>query len=167
VPVAPIVSHIAGPEGPNVPVMIAGGVLVGVAVILSATWKRGAAIGRWVLAAGLVLVVLGAVLEPFGSRAPDVTLSIVRPQPGERVPAGTPVEVEVALTGGEIATSPADHEGGHLHLYVDEQLQQMPYSKVAEVELDSGPHTLRVEYVDHQHGSFDPEIDATIEVTAG
>jgi hypothetical protein len=164
--VVPVVAHIAGPEGPNVPLMIAGGALILVAVVLSAAWKRSLTVGRWVMGVGLGLVVLGLVLGPFGSPASDAAVSIVRPQAGERVPAGAPVEVEVALTGGEIATSPADREGGHLHLYVDGRLQQMPYSTVAEVELDPGPHTLRVEYVDNRHLSFDPEIDATVEVTA-
>ncbi|MGH2723923.1 MAG: hypothetical protein ACRDI0_06590 [Actinomycetota bacterium] len=162
----PLIAHIAGPEGGNVPVMIAGGALVLVAVALSAAWKGGLSVGRWVLGVGLVLVVLGAVLSPFGSPAPDATVAILRPAPGERVAAGEPVEIEVAVVGAEIATSPTDEQGGHLHLYVDGQLQQMPYSSIAQVELEPGRHTLRVEYVDNRHISFDPEIAEAIEVTA-
>ena len=42
----------------------------------------------------------------------------------------------------------------------------MPYSTEAEITVPEGTHSLTVEYVDHQHVSFDPPIEETIRVTA-
>ena len=62
--------------------------------------------------------------------------------------------------------TPLRHVRGHLHLYVDGKLQQMPYSTRTEVTLPPGPHELRVEYVDSRHVSFNPEVSWTVYVTA-
>lgn len=56
--------------------------------------------------------------------------------------------------------------GGHLHLYVDGQLQQMPYGVKTEVTLDPGEHAIVVEYVDFQHLSFEPRVEKVVRVTA-
>jgi hypothetical protein len=88
--------------------------------------------------------------------ASNATVRIVEPTRGAEVFSDRPVEVAVQLTNGSIARSPSDPSGGHLHLYEDGRLQQMPYSTEAEVTLTPGAHELRVEYVDSQHVSFSP-----------
>ncbi len=152
----------------NVPLLLAGGVVAGAGVLL---WllKKGA---RWVapaaVAAGVVVLALGFIIRPSagGEASSEAVVSIVEPSNGERVDAASPVNVRVALQNGSIATSPTDETGGHLHLYLDGKLQQMPYSMEAKLELPAGTHQLRVEFVDHQHVSFDPPVDTTITVTA-
>ncbi len=152
----------------NVPFLVAGGIAAGVGVVL---WllKKGA---RWVapatVAAGVIVLALGFIIRPGagGEVNSEAVVSIVEPSNGERVDAGKPVSVRVALQNGSIATSPTDETGGHLHLYLDGKLQQMPYSMETKVEVPAGTHQLRVEFVDHQHVSFDPPVDTTITVTA-
>ena len=145
--------------------LIAGGVLAGIGILLWAI-KKG---GRWaapiVGAAGVIVLSLGFIVPPDAGGS-DAVVSIVEPLNGAEVAAGNPVLVRVAVENGSIATSATDPSGGHLHLYVDGQLQQMPYSNQAQVTLQPGPHNLRVEYVDNRHVSFDPPIEATITVDA-
>jgi hypothetical protein len=116
---------------------------------------------------GVVLFGLGLVVDACpGPTASNAIVNIAEPQAGQEVPSGQPVEVVVELENAAIALSPSDTSGGHLHLYVDGQLQQMPYSLDARIRLNRGRHEIRVEYVDFRHVSFSPEVSTTIEVTA-
>jgi hypothetical protein len=127
----------------------------------AAAWGKGLAV------LGVVLLGLGLVIDASpGPTASDATVRIIEPSPGTEVAAGQPTEVAVELRNGTIALSPSDASGGHLHLYVDGQLQQMPYSTETKVTLEPGRHELRVEYVNAQHLSFSPEVATRIEVTA-
>jgi hypothetical protein len=150
----------------NGTLVLGGAVLAGIGIMLWAL-KKG---GRWgapiAAAAGVIVLSLGFIVPSAGSGTSDAVVSIVQPSTGARVPAGGPVLVRVAIQNGSIATSATDQSGGHLHLYVDGQLQQMPYSNQAQVTLQPGPHNLRVEYVDNRHVSFDPPIASTVTVTA-
>lgn len=152
----------------NVTLVIAGAVLTGIGIVLWAL-KKG---GRWaapaVAAAGVIVLSLGFIAPSLGGdgAGSDAVVSIVEPANGARVDAASPVTVRVALQNGSIATSPTDTEGGHLHLYVDGQLQQMPYSTEAQIQVTPGPHQLRVEFVDSRHVPFDPPVDTTITLTA-
>jgi hypothetical protein len=78
-------------------------------------------------------------------------------------PAG---DGESGPRGGTPGHLAQDTEGGHLHLYVDRKLQQMPYSNEATVTVEAGRHELTVEYVDARHVSYNPPIDDTVVVTA-
>lgn len=160
----PLANGAHGSTGPSGLLIGAGAVLV-VGGIWSLVQRRAGPLGWLAIAVGAGVVVLAFTIAG-GQPEPGASVTIVEPRAGSEVPAGEPMTVEVLLSGGRIATSPTDQGGGHLHLYVDGDLQQMPYSKTAEVELAPGKHNLRVEYVDHQHRSFDPEIDATIDVVA-
>jgi hypothetical protein len=151
----------------NGTLVLGGAVLAGIGIMLWAL-KKG---GRWAApiaaAAGVIVLSLGFIVPSVGGGANSAAVvSIVQPSNGAQVPAGSPVLLRVALQNGSIATSATDQSGGHLHLYVDGQLQQMPYSNQALVNLQPGPHNLRVEYVDNRHVSFDPPIAATVTVTA-
>ena len=115
---------------------------------------------------GVGLAVIGLVADIGGSNRPEARVAVVEPEMAAIVPAGQPVKVSAALEGARLATSPQDTEGGHLHLYVDRKLQQMPYSTEAEITLEPGRHELTVEYVDARHVSYDPPIDDAVVVTA-
>ncbi len=163
-----ILAHPTRDAGPGLSEPFAIAAAVALIVALGVAAGTG---GRWALWGGLVASVLlagAAVAVPRldGEPAPPVTVLFVRPSQDARLPAGEPVTVRVTVQGGRVATSPTDEAGGHLHLYVDGELEQMPDSEVTEVTLSPGPHLLRVEYVDHDHISFEPAISASIEVTA-
>jgi hypothetical protein len=74
------------------------------------------------------------------------------------------VRIDVALGGATVARSASDTGKGHLHVYVDDQLQQMPYSTTTTVRLEPGSHRLTVEYVDPQHVSYSPRIATSTRV---
>ena len=152
----------------NVPLLVAGGVIAGVGVLLWVLKKGARWVGPAAVAAGVIVLALGFIIRPGtgGEASSDAVVSIVEPSNGARVKAGEPVNVRVSLQHGSIATSPTDETGGHLHLYLDGKLQQMPYSMEAQLEIPPGSHQLRVEYVDHQHVSFDPPVETAITVTA-
>lgn len=143
--------------------ILAAGAILLVGGIWSLVKRHAGPMGWLGVVAGLGLGIAGFVLT---TSSPDATVSFVRPRAGSEVPAGEPVTIEVRVDGGELATSPTDLEGGHLHLYVDGRLQQMPYSDTTQVQLPPGEHRLRVEYVDNAHRSFDPEIATSVEVVA-
>jgi hypothetical protein len=124
-------------------------------------------VGRVVTVVGIGLFVLGLVVDagptPSSTQA---TVRFIRPRPGAEVPAGRPTDVSVDLQNAQIALSPSSTTAGHLHLYVDGQLQQMPYATDTTITLDPGRHSLTVEYVDPRHLPFNPRVRATIEVRA-
>jgi hypothetical protein len=113
-----------------------------------------------------VVLGMGSFFVPGNSgERPDVHIAIAQPVAGAKVAAGKPVRVRVDVDG-DLASGPTDKTGGHLHLSVDGQLQQMPYGATSEVTLEPGMHTLTVEYVDNKHLSYDPPILASVEVEA-
>jgi hypothetical protein len=116
------------------------------------------------VALGALSFAIPQLNEP--DRPSNVSLAIVSPNPGATVPAGKQVKVEVALTGASLARSATDADKGHLHIFVDGQLQQMPYSTSTNVTFDPGAHQLVVEYVDPQHVSYDPPIQTSVRLTA-
>jgi hypothetical protein len=161
-----VLAHQAGAaQGLNVP-LVAAGVLVAALGGLWAFQDRRGPLVWGSIGAGAVLLALGFLLPRLGSPDPAAAVSIERPPDGATVPAGAPVTVTVSLRGADLASSPMDHSGGHLHLYVGGRVKQMPYSRKTEVTLPPGRHVLKVEYVDHMHGSFDPEIAAEVTVLA-
>lgn len=162
----PALAHGASADGGrvSVPLLVGGGVATAGAVVLVARRGRPLAVGG-LLAVGVVLFAASLLGSGGGDDRPDVHMLLVEPAPGARVPAGAPTTVRVSIAEGALATGPED-DGGHLHLYVDGKLQQMPYSTDAQVTLTPGPHTLTVEYVDSRHVSYRPPIQQTVEVTA-
>ena len=113
---------------------------------------------------GVILVVVG-LLVPRLEGGSDAEVGFASLRDGATVPASEPFEIEIDLTGGELASSNSS-SGGHLHIYVDGSVISMPSTTTAEVTLEPGEHELKVEYVDFQHASFDPPVHETISVTA-
>jgi hypothetical protein len=166
--VHPPLAHVLSGGGPLNVVLLLLGLCVGlVGIGVRNRRPTAAGWGRMLTVVGVALFGLGLVVDASpSSTASNAIVDIVEPRPGQEVPAGRSVEVVVELENAAIALSPSDTSGGHLHLYVDGQLQQMPYSLDARVTLDQGRHELRVEYVDFRHVSFSPEVTTTVEVTA-
>ncbi len=130
-------------------------------------FRRGQArlAGEFLIAFGALVLVAAFVWVKIPSDRPaNVSIAIVEPRSGSFVEAGESIRFRVRINA-PIAASPADREGGHLHLYVDGELQQMPYAKEATFDLAKGRHQVEVEYVDNRHVSYDPEIVTSIHVT--
>ena len=143
--------------------MVAGLGVVAAALGLRA--RHGASALRMgaLLLVGIAVLALGLVST--GEKRPEVTLTVLSPDAGTSVRPDQPVPVSVDVKGGKVAGSPTD-SGGHLHLSVDGKLEQMPYGTTAEVRLPRGTHTLRVEYVDEKHTSYEPPIAVEVRVHA-
>ncbi|MGH2679734.1 MAG: DUF4399 domain-containing protein [Actinomycetota bacterium] len=167
---APLLAHVLNGGGPlNVLLLLLGGSLAILGARVRARVMGPRALGGVATAVGIGLFVLGLVLDTGPPRSSSqARVRIVEPRAGEEVTAQQPVGVSVELEGGQLAVSPSDTTGGHLHLYVDGMLRQMlPSSTETQVTLDPGRHTLTVEYVDSRHVSFDPEVTTTTHVRAG
>jgi hypothetical protein len=121
------------------------------------------AFGAGVLLSGSAFIVPN--LSDGSVSSSDIQVNIVAPAEGATVAAGEPITVEVEVDGAELATSPAD-QGGHIHVYVDGTLEQMPVGGTTTITLKAGERELTVEYVDAQHAPLDPPVRTTVTVTA-
>jgi hypothetical protein len=164
---APAYAHAVGPGG-GVEIellLVAGAVL-----IFGYTLRSSESARPWmpwaVIVAGVGLAALSFALPQLTQpdRPSNVSLEIVSPASGAQLPSGRPVKIDVDLNGATVARSASDTGKGHLHVYVDNQLQQMPYSTSATVTLEPGAHELTVEYVDPQHISYSPPIQTSTRV---
>ncbi len=72
--------------------------------------------------------------------------------------------MEIALDGAALSSESDD--GGHLHVYVDDEVAAMPATLDVAVELEPGEHELEVEYVDSEHQALDPPVTDSVTVTA-
>ena len=150
----------------NAPLLIAGIALLGAGIGLRALGKGHPRIPGSLLTVGVVLSVGAFIFQRTDHVEATATIRFVQPVNGATVPAGKPVTLEVAVANGRVATSPTDTEGGHLHLYVDGELQQMPYGSSTKIDLPKGSHDLKMEFVDANHISFTPPVQTTIQVRA-
>lgn len=166
---APAYAHVAGP-GAGVEIEL---LLFGVALLVLGFFLRSSRTGKPWLALLVALAGLGLAGGAFAlprlgedERSSNAVVQITEPRQGAVVQSGKPVRVKVRLQNGSLATTPTSKTGGHLHLFVDGKLQQMPYSTQARVNFEPGRHSLMVEYVDAQHVSFEPRVLAEVDVTA-
>jgi len=127
-------------------------------------WRTGGSRGTFITL-GLALVAMtGAFALPRATSSPqavpssDPFLSITRPEPGARVPAGQPIEVTVMLDNAPLT------KGGRLELLVDGQPQEASTSPELRVQLPRGEHRLTVRYVPPP-SSDEQAIESSIIVT--
>jgi hypothetical protein len=132
-------------QSAEIELLIVAGVLgVGAAFLV---WRTGRSWGTFTTL-GLALVAMtGAFALPRVTASPqpvpssDPFLSITRPEPGARVPAGHPIEVAVMLDNAPLT------RGGRLELLVDGQQRETSTSPVLRVKFPRGEHRLTVRYV--------------------
>ena len=161
-----LLAHAGHGGSPNFPFLIGAGVALVVGVIVgTAKWAK-----PWMswtsLGAAVVLGALSMAISPSHPAAGGVGIRLLDPPPDAVVQAGEPVTVTVAVDNASVALSPTDTESGHVHLYVDGEVEQMPYSTQATIELEPGRHEIEVEYVDALHVSFEPRVVDSVTVTA-
>lgn len=160
-----LLAHGVGSSGPHVEFLVVAGALL-VLGVLFYIQKAVKPVVSVILI--LVAVALGSgafILGGGESAAQGRSIAITDPKPGDTVEVGAPVELEVFVRGGSLVSGPSDETGGHLHVYVDGELVDMPTTNVF-VELKRGRHTLMVEYVDFEHRPFTPRVKDEIEVEA-
>jgi hypothetical protein len=153
-----------GGGGANLLLILLGLGAVAAALALRSGRPRVPDPAIWVLAGvGALVTVLGLVSP--AEKQPEVTLTVLSPDPGASVRPDQPFPVSVEVKGGRVARSPKD-SGGHLHLSVDGALEQMPYGTTTKIRVPRGRHLLRVEYVDEDHKSYDPPIAVDLRLNA-
>lgn len=79
---------------------------------------------------------------------------------------GSVVDVKVRLENARIVavtTTNITPDQGHLHLYLDDQLEGMNFSTSATLTaVQPGLHVMRVEFVASDHLPFDPRVIAQV-----
>ncbi|MGH2747081.1 MAG: hypothetical protein ACRDKB_04045 [Actinomycetota bacterium] len=163
-----LLAHAGSAGGIHFETLIIGVALIVLAVILyfNKNVKTSGSVALLVL--GLAMGTATFVFAPGPTEALGVSMAIMSPDDGENVPAGEPIDVEVSLQGAttEPASATGDEVVGHIHVFVDGQLLQMPTGTATELELEPGDHTLTVEFVGVDHQSFEPRVMERVEVTA-
>lgn len=162
----PVLAHAAASGGVNTEVLLLGGGMLFLAAVLffQKTASRQASLVLGVLGA---VAITGAFTFAGGSGGDahhDAAIAIASPADGDTVEAGT-VPVEIELTGAELAGESSSEDGGHVHVYVDGDVVDMPSALDVEVELEPGEHEVEVEFVDADHAALDPPVVDAVTVT--
>ena len=144
--------------------LIAAGVVFVAAFVLRSTQPDKAALAWGAFGVGVVLAVVAVIAPRFSSS--DITIAIVAPDEGAAVAAGKPLKVDVKVTGAKVAKSATDLNGGHIHIYVDGNLELMASATSGTIKLEPGTHKITAEYVSPDHLALDPPIRESVEVTA-
>lgn len=158
-------AHAVGSTGPHAEFLVVAGALfvLGVLFYIQKAVKP-------VISVALILVAValgsGAFFLNGETAAEGRSVAITEPKPEDTVPANKPVKLSVAVNGGSLAAESDSPKAGHLHVYVDGSLVDMPSTAEPEVEFERGRHTLGVEYVDFEHRSFKPQVVDEIEIEA-
>jgi hypothetical protein len=165
---SPAYAHAVGPgSGVELELLLAAGALLVGGFKLRSTPGRFA-VGNILITIGALGIAAALVVPNLGTPTPKSTsarIEIVSPADGDTVQSGT-VDIVVDISNGVLAKSSSDTEGGHIHIYVDDEMVSMPYTTDTSVQLEPGQHTITVEYVDTAHMSFAPPVTATVTVEA-
>ena len=166
---SPAFAHtIGGSGGAEIEILILGIATVVFGLSLRSSQMARAWVPWAVLGLGVVLVTASFVVPRITRNAGRsfARLEIAQPTDGAEVPANERVPVKVEVGNAPVAATPTSTSGGHLHLFVDGKLEQMPYGTHTEVRLDPGTHKVTVEYVSVDHLSFSPRVTKSVTVTA-
>jgi hypothetical protein len=166
---SPAFAHtIGGSGGAEIEILILGIATTVFGLSLRSSEMARAWVPWAVLGLGIALVAASFVVPRITRNAGRsfARLAIAEPADGAEVPAKKRVPVKVEVDNAPVAATPTSTSGGHLHLYVDGKLEQMPYGTKAEVRLSPGTHKLTVEYVSVDHLSFSPRVTKSVTVTA-
>jgi hypothetical protein len=97
---------------------------------------------------------------PPNRPASPATLSISNPVDGSTV-TGSTIHVVVAVTGAQIVqatSSDISPDKGHVHLYIDGNLQYMAYTLSQDFPVHPGTYTIKAEFVASDHFPFNPRV---------
>jgi hypothetical protein len=98
---------------------------------------------------------------PAGARpASPATLSITSPADGSIV-SGSTIHVTVDLQGAQVVQATSSNirpDQGHVHLYIDGNLQYMQYTLSQDFPVHAGVYTIKAEFVASDHFPFNPRV---------
>jgi hypothetical protein len=98
---------------------------------------------------------------PTGTRpASPATLSITSPADGSIV-SGSTIHVTVDLQGAQVVQATSSNirpDQGHVHLYIDGNLQYMQYTLSQDFPVHPGVYTIKAEFVASDHFPFSPRV---------
>ncbi|HEY2704547.1 MAG TPA: hypothetical protein VGL20_12730 [Candidatus Dormibacteraeota bacterium] len=98
---------------------------------------------------------------PSGTRpSSPATLSITSPADGSTV-TGSTVHVAVDLQGAQVVQATSSNispDKGHVHLYIDGNLQYMQYTLAQDFPVHPGVYTIKAEFVASDHFPFSPRV---------
>lgn len=163
----PELAHTATSTGPNTEILLLGVAALVLAVVFFFQKSAPRQTSVIVALAG-VAAITGAFALSGGSgggHGHDVSIRIAAPGDGASVEAGT-IPVEIELSGAELASESDSEDAGHLHVYVDGEVVDMPSALEVDVELEPGEHELEVEFVGADHAALDPPVTDSVTVTA-
>lgn len=155
----------------QVGVLVFGALLILVGGVLGWKWVTRGGVSGWVpaclLVVGLIAFGVGPPLVALaygpcrGRPSGSARLQFVRPREGEVFRTLVPVEVQVVDGRLVSTTATVNRPGeGHLHIFVDGQLISMIGVAIQKVPIPLGRHTISVELVANDHGSFCPALSA-------
>ena len=105
-----------------------------------------------------------ATLPPGTPSAPrpssPAQISITAPADGSTV-TGTMIHVVVDLTGAQVVQATSSNISptmGHVHLYIDGNLQYMAYTLSQDFPVHPGTYTIKAEFVASDHFPFSPRV---------
>jgi hypothetical protein len=87
-------------------------------------------------------------------------ISITSPADGSTV-TGTTMHVVVDLTGAKVVQATSSNitpTEGHVHLYIDGNLQYMAYTLSQDFPVHPGTYTIKAEFVASDHFPFNPRV---------
>jgi hypothetical protein len=98
---------------------------------------------------------------PANRPSSPATVAIVAPTDGSTEPAGK-VHVQVSVTGATVVQQTSSNISpteGHVHLYIDGNLQYMQYTLAQDFgPLKPGTYTIKAEFVASDHFPFNPRV---------
>ncbi len=98
---------------------------------------------------------------PSGARpSSPATLTITSPADGSTVTGGT-IHVAVDLQGAQVVQATSANispDKGHVHLYIDGNLQFMQYTLAQDFPVHPGVYTIKAEFVASDHFPFSPRV---------
>jgi hypothetical protein len=107
----------------------------------------------------------GDSAPPSARPSSPAKIQIVTPTNGEVI-HGSTVAVKVKLSNATIVPQTSTNitpTEGHLHLYLDDQIESMNFSDATTIgDVSPGLHTLKVEFVATDHLPFDPRVIAQV-----
>ena len=162
-----ISAHSVTPGGPDIEFMVLAVAMFVFAIVLffQKTAKRSVPVILIIMSMGMFAGAFALSGSPVSSAG--IKVAIRSPRQGEVVPANEPFRLDIALSGARLVrNTTSDPKAGHFHVFVDEELVDMPSSKTPDVTLDAGEHTIAVEFTRADHTSFSPRIIEKVEVTA-
>ncbi|TMK35695.1 MAG: hypothetical protein E6G58_08445 [Actinobacteria bacterium] len=119
---------------------------------------------RWLVLGVLMVACSSASTSgspPAARPSSPAKVQIVTPTNGEVI-RGPVVKVRVRLQNARIVAATTTNikpDEGHLHLYLDDQIESMNFSTSATLgAVQPGLHVLRVEFVASDHLPFDPRV---------